>query len=669
MRHQNLDGAGLPDTSPDMAAAKRLLVTDPARAAFLATRVLAAQPRSAAAAFLLGAALRRTGDGAGAKAILAPLTLAQPGFWGAHYELGLAHASAGHSAAAAAALDRAVACNPQSSLALHALGDQLVALGRTAEAAAVQGRAVPGLAHDAMLAKGVAALFDGDAAQAAAILQDRFGLYPGDIAAVRLMADSGLRIGRPAAVAALLAPVVAAAPGFSPARLALALAHYRQDQFEAALALIDPLVVAQPANPAYRALRAATHLQLGDAAAALADQAVVLAHDPGDASAWLAHGHAHKAIGDADAAVAAYRRGIALAPGLGEAWWSLANLKTMRFEPADIAAMQAALPESVSAQDRAGLHFALGKALEDVRDDAAAFRHYAQGNAVRRAEAPYDAAAAYALARRTIASLTPGFLAARRGAGIRDAGPIFIVGMPRSGSTLVEQILASHSDVEGASELPDLPAIASALAIESGDPASWPAGLADVPLARFAALGRDYLARTRIRRRLGRAFLVDKFPGNFVHIGLIHLMLPGAIIVDVRRDAMACCVSLFRQSIAAGQRYAYDLGDLGRAYADYVRVMDHWDQVLPGRVLRLSHEALVADPDAQIARLLAHCGLAPQPGCWRFFETDRVIRTPSAQQVRQPLNRDGLDHWRRFEPWLEPLKAALGPLGGRVAEL
>jgi tetratricopeptide (TPR) repeat protein len=459
-------------------------------------------------------------------------------------------------------------------------------------------------------------------------------------------------LGDDAAAMAALARSIERNPQSSLARHALAAALYRLDRFEAALAAIDPLVAAQPDEMAFRSLRAAIRLQLGRAAGALADYDQLLAGDPASAPLWHSRGHALKAIGDDAAAVAAYRHALALDPGFDEAWWSLANLKTFRFTADEIGRMQGGSGAS------AWRHFALGKAFEDVGDHDQAFQHYAEANALRRAVEPHDAGAAQAQVRRTMAVLTPAFFAARAGVGDPAPDPIFIVGMPRSGSTLVEQILASHSAVEGASELPDLPALARLLAAGR----TWPETLVAVPMADFAALGRDYLAATQIRRPQHRPFFTDKFPGNFHHVGLIHLMLPNARIIDVRRQPLACCVSLFKQAFARGEAYSHDLGDLGRAYVDYAELMAHFDAVLPGRVLRLSYEALVADPRAQIERLLAHCSLAFEPDVLRFFETERVIRTPSAQQVRRPIFRDGLDQWRHFEPWLGPLALALGPL-------
>ena len=512
------------------------------------------------------------------------------------------------------------------------------------------------------MTKAAAAFLGGDDT-AADQLRLRFGLDRNDIGAVRLIGEVGARLGMNEAVAHLLSAAVEAAPAFIPARYHLAIALHRLGQNDAALAAIDRVLLDCPGRPAFLALRAAILMQSGREQQATEDLGAAVALDPAAAPIWHAYGHALRAVGDRAGAIAAYRRAIALAPDFGEAYWSLANLKAFHFESAEIDRMVAMLErEMLRPTDRSALHFALGKAMADARRDAEAFAHYRAGNVARRASEPWDAAAHSRFVRRTIATLDEAFFAARRGVGAGEGDPIFVLGMPRAGSTLVEQILASHSAVEGVSELPDVTAIARRLSQTAASHSDYPASLADLPLDRFADLGRDYLDRTRARRRRGTPYFVDKFPGNFLHAGLIHLMLPNAKIIDVRRHSVACCVSLYQQSFASGQAYSYDLVDLGRYFADYEALMRHFASVLPGRILRVSYEALVRDTAGEVGRLLDHCGLDFEPACLRFFETDRAIRTASSEQVRQPIFRDGLDHWRRFQPWLGPLIGALGSL-------
>ena len=641
-----------------------MLGSQPARAAALSREVLSAAPIQVEALLTLGAALRRGGEPDRAIEVLTPLATKHPGAWGLQFELGVAWAALGDAGSAVVALTRATELNPQSSLAWHALGDQLVMLGDRVGAEAAQAHSTPGAMDDPRLVQGVQALFDGDRGLAQQLLGDRLGLQLTDLAAVRLLADVGTRLRRWEEVEALLAGALATAPAFHPARFNLAVVLYHQGRAEPALAEVERLLEAQ-SGAAVRTLRAALLLQLGDVEAAVGDYAAVLETDPDQPRVWLSYGHALKMVGRQADAVAAYRRSQVLAPSLGEAWWSLANLKTWRFEADDLAAMNGLLAGTeVGAEDRAPLHFALGKALEDVGEFEKSFDQYRQGNARRRATTPYDADANHGFVARMISTFTPGFLADRQGVGCPAPDPIFIVGLPRSGSTLVDQILSSHSKVESASELPDLTAIASGLAGRVGAPGrAYPEALGDLSPERFTALGEAYLARTQAHRRLGRARFIDKFPNNFMHAGLIHLILPRARIIDVRRRPLACCLSGFKQLYALGQAYSYDLADLGRYYADYVDLMGHFDAVLPGRIHQVSYEDLVEDPETEVRRLLDYCGLGFEAQCLRFYETRRAVRTASSEQVRRPIFRDGLDQWRRFEPWLGPLKAALGPLG------
>lgn len=647
-----------------LADAKRLLGHDPLAALARVDGVLAGGRDSVEARVLLGAALRRVGKIREARDVLAPLAAAMPQAWGIHYEFGMALAALGAGEAAADALDQATRANPQSSLAWHALGDQLLLLGRPIEANAAQARMVPGCVADRALDEAAAAFFERRDTAARGALQRRFGIDLNDLGAVRLLSDIGLRQGNFAAVVDLLDQARRVAPDFVPAQFAHAIALHRLERGQEALAAIHLALRALPGLAAFLMLEAAIHMQLGDAAAAIRAYQAVLAATPDDAEAWHAFGHALRAVGRQDEAVAAYRRAVALRPGYGEAYWSLANLKTVRFDAAEVTRMLA-VPAAASSDpaDRAYLDFALGKALEDEARYAESFVHYARGNAARAALEPHDAAALHRFVTDSIAAFDAEMFRRNATAGCAEAGPIFVLGMPRSGSTLVEQILASHSAVDGASELPDITTLARELAQRHP---GYPSSIAHVPEAAFAALGTAYLERTAVHRA-GKPWLVDKFPGNFLHTGLIHLMLPNARIIDIRRDPMACCFSLFKQAFARGQAYSYDLGDLGRYYADYVALMAHFDAVLPGRVYRIDYEALIDDPETEIRRLLAYCGLPFEPQCLRFFESERTVRTPSSEQVRQPINRDGLDQWRPFEAWLAPLVDALGPLAKATA--
>jgi tetratricopeptide (TPR) repeat protein len=380
---------------------------------------------------------------------------------------------------------------------------------------------------------------------------------------------------------------------------------------------------------------------------------------------WLNYGHALRTVGRQAEAVAAYKRCIALAPGLGEAYWSLANLKVASFTPDEETAMTRQVKRlDIAADDRLHLHYALGKALEDRGDYAGSFDHYAQGAKLRRAQIRYDADRTTRHMERSRALFTPAFFAERAGGGCLSDEPVFIVGLPRSGSTLVEQILASHSAVEGTAELEEIGLIVAGL-LGGRKMAALPAIVAGLDGAALARLGERYLARTRQFRRLGRPLFIDKMPGNLLHVALIALILPRARIVEVRRAPMAAGFAAFRQHFQPGQDwadYTFDLTDIGRYVRSTVALMGHVDAVLPGRVHRVSYEGLVTETEASVRALVAACGLAFEPACLRFWETKRAVQTPSAQQVRMPIFRDGLDRWRRYAPFLGELRVALGPL-------
>jgi len=399
---------------------------------------------------------------------------------------------------------------------------------------------------------------------------------------------------------------------------------------------------------------------LGDYAESIEVYESVLAEFSRQPRIWMSYGHALRTAGRSADGIAAYRRAIALEPTLGEAYWSLANLKTFTFSIEDVAAMEAALARGgLSDEDRLHFEFSLGKALEDKRAYAESFAHYSAGNSLRHRLHPYSAEDNSAFVRRSKALFTAEFFAARDGGGAPARDPVFIVGMPRAGSTLLEQILASHSQVEGTMELPNIPQIAHELA---GGDLGFLERVAALDIDERRALGERYLAETRIQRKTDAPFFIDKMPNNCLYLGLIQLILPNAIIIDARRHPLGCCFSGFKQHFARGQNFSYGLEDIGRYYADYVDLMAQFDAVLPGRVYRVFYEQLIADTEAQVRSLLAHCGLPFEESCLRFHENERAVRTASSEQVRRPIFRDGLDHWRHYEPWLAPLKEALGPV-------
>jgi tetratricopeptide (TPR) repeat protein len=548
------------------------------------------------------------------------------------------------------------------------LAEQLRLAGDEAGAERAQAEALKASTRDPVLLRAGGALVEGDLPTAERLLRDRLRQRPTDVPAIRMLAELAGRIGRYADSEKLLRRALELAPGFDAARHNLAIVLQRQGKAQAALAEVEQLLARAPEAPGYRVLKAAVLVRLGEYQAAIDIYERLLAAHPQQPMGWMSYGHSLKTVGRQADSIAAYRRALAQAPTLGEAWWSLANLKTVRFDDADIAAMEAALArDGLSEEDRFHLEFALGKALEDRGAHEASFAHYARGNALRRAQLDYDADATTANVAAVRRLYTAEFLAARAGRGCEAPDPIFVVGLPRSGSTLIEQILSSHSQVEGTMELPDLLAIARRLGERGKDDDGASANrdrfaerVAALSADELAALGREYLERTRVQRKTDRPHFIDKMPNNFLHTGLIHLILPNARIVDARRHPMGCCFSGFKQHFARGQAFSYDLADIGRYWRDYAELMAHFDEVLPGRVHRVFYEQMVAEPEREIRALLAYCGLEYEPQCLQFHETERAVRTASSEQVRTPLYSSAVDHWQHYAKWLDPLREALG---------
>ncbi len=383
---------------------------------------------------------------------------------------------------------------------------------------------------------------------------------------------------------------------------------------------------------------------------------------PEDAETHLSIAHALKTLGQRDEAIEYYRRAAACRPNFGDAYWSLANLKTYRFADEELTQLRAAQADpTIGLIDRFHLCFALGKALEDRGEYAESFRYYELGNALKRSESKYRPEIIENNTRQQIEVCSREFFASRRGWGAQNPDPIFIVGLPRSGSTLIEQILASHSKVEGTQELANVLHIVSKLRGHDPDPNNqrYPRILTKPAAEDFRQLGEKYLADARVYRT-DRAFFIDKMPNNFRHLGLIRLMLPRAKIIDARREPIACCFSNLKQLFDKEQEFTYSVEDIARYYRTYLELMRHWDHVLPGWILRVHHEDVVDDLEGNVRRILDFCGLEFEPQCIEFHKTVRIVRTASSEQVRLPIYREGLDQWKNFEPWLEPLKAALG---------
>jgi cytochrome c-type biogenesis protein CcmH/NrfG len=544
------------------------------------------------------------------------------------------------------------------------LADHLDAGGDRVGAAAAYLNHVRQAVHDPVLMNAASAVHANRIAEAEALLRRQLQQAPTDVVAIRMLAEIGVRINRAEDAEHLLERCLELAPDFCEARHNYAIVLIRLNRPENAIAQLDRLLRDEPGHAGYRNLKAVALCHTGDYDTAIGIYEDLLRAHPAQAPIWLSLGHALKTAGHIERSVAAYRKCIEFDPKFGDAWWSLANLKTFRFDAAQLAQMQDMLARTdVVPEQRTCLEFAVAKALEDHADYAAAFEHYANGNTLRLEQIPYSADDTSLLMQRARETYCAEFFREREGSGHEAPDPIFIVGLPRAGSTLVEQILASHSAVEGTMELPDIISITRALrrAAEDKRAGAYHAELAKLRPADLRALGEDYLARTRIHRKLGRPLFIDKMPNNFAHVGLIHLILPNAKIVDVRRHPLACCLSGFKQHFARGQSFTYGLRNIGGYYRGYVELMEHFDTVLPGRVHRVIYEDLVANTEREVRRLLEHCGLPFEERCLRFFENDRPVRTASSEQVRQPIYQAGVDHWQHFEPWLHPLKEALGP--------
>lgn len=562
-----------------------------------------------------------------------------------------------------ASLRRIAAADPARPEVWRALADRLLAAGDANGAADAYLRHVHHAVRDPELMAAAAALHANAIPDAETRLRRRLKRAPTDVAAIRMLAEVAMRVDRAEDAERLLTRCLELAPGFGEARYNYAVALHRLNKPAQAIAELDRLLGENPGDPGCRNLKAAVLCRTGDYEPAIAIYAELLVEHPRQAEVWLSYGHALKTAGHTERAIEAYRRCIAINPEFGEAYWSLANLKTFRFDDAEIAAMRTALAQSdLASEHRLHFEFALGKALEDRADYAESFRHYAAGNAERRTRTPYDADDTHARLARARETYTAEFFRAREGSGCAAPDPIFIVGLPRAGSTLIEQILSSHSAVEGTMELPEIISITRALrrSAQEARAGAYHDALAGLGASELRALGEQYLERTRIHRKLGRPFFIDKMPNNFAHVGLIHLVLPNAKIIDARRHPLACCLSGFKQHFARGQNFAYSLEDLGRYYRDYVDLMAHFDAALPGRVHRVIYEDLVDDTEHEVRRLLEYCGLPFEDACLRFFDNARPVRTASSEQVRQPIYRDGVEQWRHYEAWLDPLKSALG---------
>ena len=484
--------------------------------------------------------------------------------------------------------------------------------------------------------------------------------HPRNAEAPYLLAEIARRQGRRGDVESLLIECLAVAPEFNLARYAYAIMLIETHRPGAALAEAQKLTSQSPRNPVFLQLKAKALEDLEEYDAAVEVWHELVETEPGRLDSWTHYAYLLRGLGAFDDSVAAYRRAIAILPSFGSAWWGLADLKTFQFGELDVEQMEQQLARTDLDGERPYFHFALGKAYGDLGAYEKSFNHYARGNALHQLGRAYDPGALTAHVARCKNIFTADYFRERADTGCASNDPIFIVGMPRAGSTLVEQILASHSGIEGTTELLTVGAISAIL--KGGRDGDYLTHLARLDASRLRTLGEQYLEAARPHRKHGKPRFTDKMGGNFLHLGLLRLILPNARIVDVRRHPLACGISNFMQMFVDEKRNASRLADIGRNYRDYVELMAHFDRVQPGKVLRVHYEDLILDPETQIRRLLDHLGVRFEPSCLSFHETARVLTTASSVQVKKPLYRDALEHWRHYEPWLGPLKSALGPV-------
>jgi tetratricopeptide (TPR) repeat protein len=627
-----------------------------------ADALLAIVPENPDVLYLRALAQRMLGDVPAALATLAGLERLHPRFSRLYQERGHCHVALRQAPEAIDAFLRGVSINP----ALPASWSMLEGLFRMTGQAA---NAAQAAAHVATLKNlppevvTTTALFSDGELTAAEQLVRAFLLKHGHhVEAMRLLARIGIARDVLDDAQLLLEAVLDLAPDYHPARYDYAQVFLGRHMYQQAQEQAQKLLAVDPLNRNYRTLYAMTCVGLNQHERAIGLYRELLSGAAEPAELHLSIAHSLKTLGRRADAIAEYRAAAAARSGFGDAYWSLANLKTYQFEEGELEQMQAAeAAPATSMVDRYHLCFALGKALEDRGQFAKSFEYYARGNALKRAESRYRPDPIELNTRLQIAVCNPELFARHRDAGVPAADPIFIVGLPRSGSTLIEQILASHSAVEGTHELAEIPRLVVELRgrePESANP-RYPAALAQMNADDFRRLGEKYLSDTRVYRS-GKLHFIDKMPNNFRHIGLIHLMLPNAKIIDARREPMACCFGNLKQLFASGQEFAYSVEDIARYYRTYLELMRHWDTVLPERVLRVQHEDVVDDLEGNVRRLLDYCELEFEPACVEFHKTERSVPTASSEQVRQPIYREGLDQWRHYEPWLARLREALG---------
>ena len=573
-----------------------------------------------------------------------------------YQEMGHIYAARANEKDAAIAFYQATRRNPAllaSWLALHKL---YIQMGNTqaAEISKAQIDYLKGLPRDVLGGRDL--MFDGDLHKADQVCRQFLQTNKHHPEALLLLAEIGIQLKIYGEAEFLLASCLELYPDHKAAGMEYLKLLAKMGKFKDVKALANKLLAHYPSNPVLLAAKASALLGLSEVPDALSLYHQLLQQDDNQPGIHLLLGHALKASGDLPAAIAAYQKAYHYRAEFGDAYWSLANTKTYRFSENELTQMQKLVNEDeVTMDDKTHLHFALGKAFEDSLVFDQAFHHYAMGNQTKQQQIKYEPEAFERQVAAQIETCTPDLFKRLKEVGEQRDDPIFIVGLPRAGSTLLEQILASHSQVDGTMELHNILGLASRL---QGPTNQYPQILSELKHSYFTRFGEQFLKETQ-DYRAGAPFFIDKMPNNFLHIGLIKLILPNAKVIDARRHPMACCFSGFKQLFGDGQDFTYGLENIGRYYSSYVELMNHWDSVLPGFVLRVQHEDVIDDLEGQVRRILDFCGLPFEQKCIEFHKTERTIKTPSSEQVRQPIYRSGLDQWKNFEAHLGPLKNAL----------
>jgi tetratricopeptide (TPR) repeat protein len=623
-------------------------------------------PRDVNMLALLGALLVKMDRLAEAEPLLLQAIEQAPSFAKPHEDLGYLLVQQDRAAEAVPHLERATRLDPKLERAWFTLGKALALLGRGQEADQAFERCFELSPERRMMALAAEHQKEGRLDEAEHLYRRILRHDPRNVDAMRLLALIAAHAGRPAEAENLLQRAIALAPDFMSAILDLGRLRKEEDRYADALECFDRALVLDAASPQAHFLRASTLAPAAFTFEAIEAFQRCLELRPEHIGALVGIGHLLKAVGRYDDAVASYDECIRLRPDLGEAYWSLANLKTYRFDDAKVAEMERRVSGGgLTLQSEVNFRFALGKAYEDRREFDRAWHFYSTGNSKQRADIAYDPVLTEVTNDRLLKVFSGEFLRSRGGAGHPDPAPIFIMGLPRSGSTLLEQILASHSQVEGTSELPYLGRVASWLNRNRADGINYPEAVLELKPQHFDSLGRDYIGYAKMHRRSGAPRFIDKMPNNFPNIGFLSLILPNAKIIDARRHPLDACLSNYRQLFAKGQNFTYDLTEIGEYYLQYQRLMDHWAEVLPGRVLTVQYEEVVGDFEAQVHRLLEFCGLEWEDACLRFYESDRPVRTPSAEQVRQPIYDRSIGHWRNYAQYLDELITVIEPIRDR----